>query len=72
MACLLTLRQVVVTDLVCDVRYAYLFDLNDGGECEYDAVADSRVVATNSEAQMMSSEDVIDFFEWEVDEDQVW
>ena len=32
----MTLRQVVITDFVCGVRHAYLFDLNDGGECEYD------------------------------------
>jgi len=54
------------------VRYNFLLLSIGGGECEYDALADSRVVATNSEAQMMSSKGVIDFFEWEIEEDQVW
>ena len=54
------------------VRYNFLLLSIGGGECEYDAFMDCRVVATNSEAQMMSSRGIIDFFQWEVDEDQVW
>jgi hypothetical protein len=54
------------------VKYNFLLLSIGGGECEYDAITDCRVVATNSNAQMMSSKDVISFFNWEVDKDQVW
>ena len=54
------------------VKYNFLLLSIGGGECEYDAFGDSRVVATNSKAQMMSSEDVVSFFDWEVDEEQVY
>ena len=54
------------------VKYNFLLLSIGGGECEYDALWDSKVVATNSNAQMMSSEDVISFFDWQVDEEQVY
>ena len=54
------------------VKYNFLLLSIGGGECEYDALGDSRVVAANSNAAMMSSKEVISFFDWEVDEDQVW